>query len=71
VVMVCRPTAKVQPQASSEKLCQDGAVKRSWNNSITKVPNDEARKGSTAMSSNERVRMREDYLTGVDVAVAR
>jgi hypothetical protein len=53
--MVCCLGANAQPQAKSAKLCQDGAVKSAWNKTITKLPNDEARNVSTAVSSKREV----------------
>ena len=52
--MVWRPQARDQPEARKVKLCHDGARKVPGNNAIIKVPNDEAKKVSTAMSSIKR-----------------
>jgi hypothetical protein len=51
VVMVCRPQAKVQPEAKEVKWCQEGALRTPCHKVITQVPNDEVKKASTAVAS--------------------
>ena len=51
VVMVCRPQARDQPEAKEVKLGHDGARKMPENHAVITVPNDEAKKVSTVMSS--------------------
>jgi len=49
--MVCRPQARVQPEAKEVKWCQEGVLSTLCHKVITKVPNDEVKKASTAVSS--------------------
>jgi hypothetical protein len=49
--MVWRPEARAHPEAREVKLCHEGALSTPCQNVITKVPNDEVKKVSTAVSS--------------------
>jgi len=49
--MVWRPEARAQPEAREVKWCQEGALSTPCHTVITKVPNDEVKKVSTAVSS--------------------
>ena len=56
--------------ANRVKICHDRVVKRSWNRCITKVPHNEARQISTAMSSHRTAGEGNTSLPGRDAAVA-
>jgi len=49
--MVCRPEARAHPEAREVKFCQEGVLSTPYQRVITKVPNDEVKKASTAISS--------------------
>jgi len=49
--MVCRPQARAQPEAKEVRVCQAGALRPPCPKVITKVPHDEVKKASTAVSS--------------------
>ena len=49
--MVWRPEARAQPEAREVKFCHEGALSTPCHTVITKVPNDEVKKVSTAVSS--------------------
>jgi hypothetical protein len=52
------------------KLCQEGTLRTPCHKVITKVPNDEVKKASTAVSSMKIVVMGCNDLNRVDMAVA-